>query len=293
MGNATPRLLCRSALAVIAVVVALMAAGCSLVEMPSNRSLAGPPASAASATPSASHRAARPAAQPVLDAQAAERQSAAASTASVSFREQVTGAVRVTLSGQVLVQRTPLRISEQLTASANGRTLQMSAIISRKAMYLQASLTSCTCTQGWIKVPLPQLDRAALVYDVQNEDPMSQASLLQASDHLRMVGHQTVDGVLTSKYRGYFTPAAALAALPSAERAQLAEVASEITGNIHFVLWIGPGNHVKKIFMTERVLGSKVTLTYIVNWMNQPLHITIPHASSVASLPAGVAGVIS
>ena len=280
MGNATPSLLCRGALAVVVVVAGLLAASCSLVEMPSNRSLEGPPQSTPSATPSTSESAA----PPVLDAQTAERESANAKTASYSFREQVRGAVRLTVSGLVVVQRTPLRISEQVTAAAGGRTLQLSAIISRRAMYLQAGLTP-TAPGSWIKVPLPRLDRAALLYDVQNENPMSQVSLLQAGYHPRLVGHQTVDGVLTSKYTGFVTPAAALAALPSAQRAQFAAAASLITGNIRYVLWIGPGNHLRKLRMAEDVSGSTVTLTYLVNWINRPVHITIPRATAVASLP--------
>ena len=288
MGNATPSLLCRSALAVVAVVVGLLAAGCSLVEMPSNRSLSGPPQSTASATRSTSQAVA----QPELDARAAERQSANARTVSVSFREQVSGAVRMTLSGQVLEQRTPLRISEQLTASVAGRTLHMSAIINRRAMYLRASLTP-SAPGSWIKVPLPRLGRAALLYDVQNANPMSQLSLLQASDHLRLVGHAIVDGVLTSKYRGYFTPAAALATLPAALRDQLAPAASQITGNIHFDLWIGPGHRLKKIRMAETASGSKVILTYTINWINRPLHITTPPATAASSLPAGVVNTIA
>ncbi len=288
MDNAPLRLLSRSSLAAIVVVVTLLGTGCSLVEMPSNRSLAGPPKSAPSVTPSASQAAA----PPQLDAQAAERQSAAARTASVSFCEQVRGAVRLTVSGQLLVQRTPLRISEQLAVTANGRTAQMLAIISRRAMYLQASLTP-GAAESWIKVPLAQLGQPTRTYDVQNEDLMSQVSLLQASDHLGLAGLQTVDGVPASKYTGYLTPAAVLAGMTSAERAQLAPITSQITGDIHFVLWIGPGSQVKKIRIAETVAGSKVTLTYIVNWLNRPVHIAIPHAAAVASLPAGVAGTLA
>lgn len=286
MDRAAPRLLRRSALAVVAVVLALLAVGCSWLQ-PSNRSLAGPAPSMLSATPSATPSASQAVAPPTLDAQAAERQSAAARTVSVSFREQIRGAVRATVSGQVLVQRTPLRISEQLTVTVAGRTAQLSAIINRRAMYLQASLTP-GAPESWIKVPLSQLGLSTRIYDVQNEDPMSQVSLLQASDHLRLEGPQTVDGVPTSKYAGYLTPAAALADMPSAERAQLAPIASQITGDIHFVLWIGPGEQVKKIRMAETVAGSKVTLTYVVNWLNRPVHIAIPHAAGAASLPAGV-----
>ncbi len=212
---------------------------------------------------------------------------------SASVDEQISGAVPETSSGLILTERTPWRISMQLTDVVGGRTVQLSAIINRKAMYLQSASLTPSAPEAWIKVPLQQHGQAALLHDVQNENPMSQVGLLQAGDHLHLVGHETVDGVLTSKYKGYFSAAAGLAAIPSWQRTEFAAVASQITGNIHFVLWIEPGNQVKKIRMTETVSGSKVTITYTINWINRPLHITIPHATATVSLPAGADGSVS
>jgi hypothetical protein len=273
---------------VLATVVALMTGGCSLLEMPSNSSLEGPAPTVSSLGPaiSASSPGTKGAA-PELDAEKAERQSADARTASVSIRERVSGTVHATLSGQVLLQAKPLRISEQLSVVVADRTLQLSAIINSRAMYVNASLTP-DAPENWVKIPLWRLGGPALLYNVRNADPMSQTRLFLAGQHPHLVGKRTVDGVVTTKYTGYFAPSAALASLPPALRSELAPAISQISGNVHFALWVGPDNYVKKIRETETVSGNRVTLTYTVNWFNHPVHITIPHATAVAGAAAGL-----
>ncbi len=190
MGNALVRLLRSCAPPVVSVVVlATLTAGCSLVEMPSNRVLAGPPQTAPATTPSASRTATPP--PPELDVTQAERQTANARTMSASFREHVNGPMRVTLTGQVQMQRTPLRIAEQLTITASGQTVQLSAIVTGKAIYVESGSEPGT----WIRVPLPRVYRTTLVPELRNADPTAQARLILAAGHSRLAGQQSVDGV--------------------------------------------------------------------------------------------------
>lgn len=279
MGNTLGRLLRSCAPPVASVVVlATLTAGCSLVEMPSNRSLAGPPQTAGASTRSASRTATPP--PPELDVTKAERQSANARTMSVSFSERVTGPTRVTLTGQAQIQRTPLRIAEQITVTASGQTGgQVSAIVTSRAIYAETSKNP----GYWIKLRLPQVDRTALLQEMRNADPAAQTSLLLAAGHARFTGQQTVEGVVTSRYVASVAPAFALSTLPSAQRARMASFVSLISGDIHYVLWIEPGDQLKQLRMSERVLGSKITVTATINSINQPVNIVIPPATQVPS----------
>lgn len=283
MGNALAGLLRRGSPPFVSVVaLAVLTAGCSLVEMPSNSSLAGPPQTAGASTPPASPTAAaRPA---ELDVVQAERQSANARTASASFTERISGATSATISGHLQVQRTPLRIAEQITTTTTGQTAQLSVIVTGAAIYAQTS----SAPGYWIKVPLPRVDRTTLLQELRNADPTAQTRLILAAGHARFAGQQTVQGVVTSRYVASVAPTVALAAVPSALRARLAPYVSRITGDIHYVLWIESGDYLKQLRVTERAFSSRITLTETINWVNHPVRITIPHAVSAPSQLAGV-----
>jgi hypothetical protein len=245
--------------------------------MPSNKVLAGPPQTAPASTPSASRTAApKP---PQLEVTQAERQSATARTMSVSFTEHVTGPTNVTLTGSAQIQRSPLRIAEQITLTGSGLTGQVSAIITSRYIYAETSKNP----GYWIKLRLPRVARTTLLQELQNVDPAAQASLLLAASHARRTGNQTVEGVITSRYVASVAPQVALSLLTSAQRARLAPFVSLISGDIRYVLWIGPGSELKQLRMTERVLGSRFTVTVTINSINQPVNIVIPQATQVPS----------
>jgi len=203
---------------------------------------------------------------------------------SASFREHISGATSVTLSGQVRVQRTPLRIAEQLTMTARGHTTELAAIVTGAAFYVESPQVSSV----WVKVPLPSVDREALLAEVRNADPTSQTGLILAAGHAHFAGHQSVKGVVTSKYVGSIAPETALAVVPSALRARLAPAVSLITGDIGYTLWVDAGNHVKQFRIAERTASSKITLTETIDWINRPLHVGIPRLSEVRTHSNGV-----
>ncbi len=179
-----------------------------------------------------------------------------------------------------------MRIAEQLTTTAGGHTAELDAIVTGAASYVESPQTSAS----WIKVPLPNVDREALLAELRNADPTVQTSLILAAGHAHFAGQQSVEGVVTSKYVGSVAPEAALAAVPSALRARLAPAVSLITGDIHFMLWVEAGNHVKQFRMVERTASSKITVTDTIDWINRPLHIAIPRVSEV---PTSLSGVIT
>jgi hypothetical protein len=286
MGNGLVRLLRRSAPPVMSVaVLAVLTAGCSLVEMPSNRVLAEQPQTTGSSTPAARPTASRTAAAPPqLDVTQAERQSANARTMTASFRERVIGPTRVTITGQVQVQRSPLRIAEQLTLTTSGQSVQLSVIVTGKAIYVE----SLSAPGVWIRVPLPRVFRTTLVPELRNADPTAQARLILAAGQSRLVGRQSVDGAETTRYAVSVAPEVALGLLPSKLRALLAPLASLIDGDIHYVLWIGTDGQLKQYRVAERTFNARITLTETIDSFDQPVDIAIPQATAAPSLGGGV-----
>lgn len=201
-----------------------------------------------------------------------------------SFRERVIGPARVTLTGQVQIQRTPLRLAEQLTIAAGGQTVQLSAIVTAKAIYVESLSEPGT----WIRVPLPRVFRTTLVPELRNADPTAQARLILAAGHSRLAGQQSVDGVKTSRYVVSVAPAVALSLLPSKLRALLAPLASLIVGDIHYVLWIGPGGQLQQYRVAERTFNARIALTETITSVDQPVDIAIPNATQAPSLGGGV-----
>lgn len=288
-----PRQLGRSASVAVMVAVAILASGCSLVEMPSNKGLdspvpAGSPLASASASQSTST-----AQGPTLEAITAERQTADAQSFSASIYQNFGLQQPVTIAGVFLVRRVPLRASEQLQIDAAGRSQSFTEVITANEIYLKAGTLIPNAPKPWVGVPVSDLGSTLgpLLRSAANASPMTQARLFLASTRLTVVGHQVIDGVRTTGYRGSFTPAQALQLAdnlsPSSLQVALAEAASLLNGDVHFTIWIGPGPLIRKYHVVETVGGIRVTTTCTINWINRPVHIALPPARDVASLPIG------
>ena len=294
-GNAMVRLLRGSTRCVLAGLVALLTVGCSLVEMPSNSSLAGPPPKAQATTPTPAARASPSLTGPTLDVVDAERQSAGATTMSATLSVRLVGTTDVGISGKLEVQSDPTVISEHVHETVGSQGTWFTGILNDSGLYLKSKALTPSANGRWIEITFAELselspDAGALQRSLNN-DPISQSKLLLASqqlpaaDHLRRTGHRVIEGTSTTAYTGFFTPAAALSALPATQRAQLAPDLQEIQGNISFYLWIGPGNQIKRLTEIEHLPAATIKVSYTINWIDRPLHLTIPPSSQVIVLP--------
>jgi hypothetical protein len=290
------RLLRGSASWILVGLVALLTVGCSLVEMPSNSSLAGPPPKAQATTPSPAAKATRSLTGPTLEVVQAERQSANANSMSATLSVQLVGAVDVAISGKVDVQGDPTVISEHVHQTVAGQSTWFTGILDDSGLYLKSKALTARAHGRWIEITFAELSElspdAGALQQSLNNDPISQSKLLLASqqlpaaDHLRQTGHRVIEGTSTTAYTGYFTPAAALSALPANQRAQLGPYLQQIQGNIHFYLWIGPGSQIKKLTEVEHLPAATIKVSYTINSIDEPLNITVPPASKVIVLPA-------
>jgi hypothetical protein len=140
----------------------------------------------------------------------------------------------------------------------------------------------------WGKIavrPYGGLTEMAQLFLGETQDPLAQIMLLSTVDSVRSDGTQAIGGVQTAHYIGYYIPSKAVAALPAALRDQLTPVPESMKGRVDFNIWIGPAQQIMKLSEVQTVGTASVTTTIVFSDFNQPVHITVPHASQVASMP--------
>jgi hypothetical protein len=208
---------------------------------------------------------------------------------------KVTGAQSETTTGTVLIQRKPtLEISANLSAAAAGRNIQIKEVLTSQAIYFSApGLTGQLTKRPWVKIPLSALRGAAaaasfaqLFHSLQSNNFTNQTELLTVAKNAHVVGKPTVDGVATTEYAGSFKASAGLKALPPSFRKALSsELQSLGTSTITFNVWIDGQKHVRKILEIETINGETVHTTVNITAINQPVHVAVPPASQVSSIP--------
>jgi hypothetical protein len=226
--------------------------------------------------------------------QQATRQQNGLNSETATISEHISGQVDATVSGTVEVQRKPLLMAMNVNVTAGGNHRgAIRGIVSDKAMYLKLSGAAGlpkNLAGKWLKIPLtglsPSSSFGALQQELQNENPASQFAELKAASHLRAAGTQVVSGVTTTRYTGSFTPAAAVKALPAAQRAALAPYLHLIKSDVAFSVWIDSSHYVRKFQETESVGGVTVALDCTFGSFNQPVNIALPSPRQVYSPPA-------
>jgi hypothetical protein len=226
--------------------------------------------------------------------QQAARQQMALNSETATISEQVSGTTSATIAGTVEVQRKPLLMSMNMKLSI-GSTATLGGILTGNSMYIKLTgVPGMPAALGakWLEIPLTGLKQSSvfggLQRELQNENPNSQFAGLSSASHLRAVGTQVVSGVSTTKYTGWFAPAAAIKSLPAAERSVLAPNLHLIQGNVTFSVWIDSNHYVRKIQETESVGGEQVQIECTYGSFNQPVKITLPPASQIYAPPASV-----
>ena len=134
---------------------------------------------------------------------AAAHKSAAFSTVTSTFTEQLGGTQGDSVSGTAVEIRKPLQLSMQLSESADGQPFSLSGIIVSDTMYLKfgamAGLPKSVVGK-WIEFPLSGLAGgtfSTMLDSIENENPTSQLQMLLASKNVHADGTQVIDGVQT------------------------------------------------------------------------------------------------
>jgi hypothetical protein len=227
-----------------------------------------------------------------------------------TFTRQGRGALRQTLAGTVTEQLRPvLRASLAIPVMTTygrgvkgGETMILGA--GGLVYYRQPSLDAILGTRPWLKVRAADLSKPLWGSPVQDaidlaEDngPVIQAELLAAARQVRKAGTTRLDGNTVTEYTGRYQLPSAAAALPAGDAAavRLEQVRAGY-GPVTFAVWLDPGQQVRKLVVTEKLLvtanqlGQKAaaetqTMTIMVTSLNQPVTIATPPASQVSVVP--------
>jgi hypothetical protein len=196
-------------------------------------------------------------------------------------------------TGTILVQLKPtLELSANLSISAVGKRTPVKEVLTSSAIYFSAPVLTGSSGKAWVKIPVSALKGTAgasfgqLFHSLQSNNFTNQTELLTVAKNTHIVGKQTVDGVSTTEYAGSFKASAGLKALPAGFRKALStELQALGTSTIGFHVWIDGQKHVRRIVETESINGETVNTTVNITDINQPVHIAVPPASQISSLP--------
>lgn len=168
----------------------------------------------------------------------------------------------------------------------------MQTLLTGDAVYLKVGSLARLMGKPWMKIPFSAMKQrgginlAPLVRELQGNNPLAQTQMLAAASNVHQIGTATVNGIPTTEYAGTLNVAKSLARLGPGLR-KLVGPALSATGitTAHFVVWVDAQHQVRKMSETENGSSyhgrSVVTITSI----NQPVHIHVPPASQVGSMP--------
>jgi hypothetical protein len=240
---------------------------------------------AASAKPMSPHQAIS------LAADQSRRITSASSTMTI----KVAGATNVTTTGSMQMRLKPtLLASAKLNISASGQTIPIREIVGSKAIYMKIPGLARMTGRPWLKIPLTKLSGklgaslGQLLQNLQNSNPLDQTKILAVSKDARVTGTEVIGGVRTTKYSGSYSASAALASLSPQLRKLMAPALKTVTGDVRFTVWIDAQHQVRRVAETENVSGETVHTLINVTAINQPVQITLPPSSQVATIPHGL-----
>jgi hypothetical protein len=212
-----------------------------------------------------------------------------------TMTERLSGSTSGTISGTMMVQRSPVEIAMNLTETVSGETIPVSSVVTTSEMYLK--LPSLAGIPGlpagmaskWLKIPLlgpgGTSPLAAIEQELQRENPLTETAMFTAAQHVRAAGSQVIDGVRMTKYVASARPDSTAKSLPADVRSELAPYVRLMTGKVSLAVWIDGHGQVRKVSGTEHVGTVNVTTTFTYGAFNQPVSISIPAGSQVYSVP--------
>jgi hypothetical protein len=226
-----------------------------------------------------------------LAASAAQKVNSFAATMVVSS----SGTLSTHLSGTVQEQVRPTVLaSETFNVSSAGVTVPggMKTLLTGDAVYLKMSTLAKVLGKPWVKIPFSSLKKstgvslAPLLHQLQGNNPLAQTIMLSGATDVHQVGSATINGVSTTEYAGTLNVSKALGKLDPSLR-KLVAPAMQTTGitTSKFHVWLDAQHQVRKLSQVES--GGKTTVTSVmtITAINQPVHISTPPASQIASLP--------
>lgn len=262
----------RAGLVVGAVLLAAVASGCTKASNSGHGQAASKPISPVKA----------------IDLAASQHIRSLAATISIGTGD---GQVSATMDAQYR-PKTFIAMALRSSSFARSAPTSIEEILTSKALYLADPALKKLAKKPWVKMTYAQISSKAginvspLLQNLENSNPENQVKMFVAAKDLHAVGSQRIDGVATTEYEGSYQPSVALAELPASLR-KLMRPAFALMGNapIRFQVWIDAQHLARKAIVVERYSGHSTVTTYTITSVNQPVKISLPPRSEVASIP--------
>lgn len=201
------------------------------------------------------------------------------------------------MTGTIRTQRQPTLLSEfdfnsfQMMGNNLG---SMTEIVTPQAIYMKMPMLSAELHKQWMKLPFSDLKAngaalSQLLSQAQSGDPLSDAQLLAGAKNTRTVGTGTVNGVPVTELAGSEPATAGLSRLPASMRQSMGQNIEKLgIGQIQFQIWVDGNHDIRKEIVKEIGSTINMTLSSTLTSINQPVNISLPSGTQVATLPSSL-----
>jgi hypothetical protein len=226
----------------------------------------------------------------------ASQQAKRATSFSSSMSIKMSGVASGAMAGTLEMRTRPLLFDADFsTMNVGGQSIPggIKEILTGHTLYLKMRLLAQHLGKPWVRFSFAEIHNgtgislAQIIQQAQQNNPLVQTQMLASAKNVRVAGHQVIDGVPTTHYTGTYTAAAALARLPSSLRATERKGLQTLgITSVQFSVWIDGQHQARKIIAYEKGTSEQATVTLTVTGINQPITVTLPRASQVATIPA-------
>jgi len=203
------------------------------------------------------------------------------------------GAARLAMHEQMRL-RPSLLAAVSMHMAIGGHALAIDEIMTSRALYLRAPGLLPNGGKPWTKVSLASLPNGMtlrkLFTQAQSSAPFSQlgspqalAKLLKVAQHVRVVGHDAVDGAPVTEYSGVISLRHMIALMPAADRKLLGSAPAGLRAAGPFRVWIDARHYLRRIELRLRFGKVSMQARVDVTAINQPVSIVPPPASQVSA----------
>ncbi|MFC5825344.1 LppX_LprAFG lipoprotein [Nonomuraea insulae] len=210
----------------------------------------------------------------------------------VKHPQEGTGKVQ----GRVLYQSKPELAADLTldTVDMGGRSVPggVRAVLQGDTVYVKVEALNqlLGATKPWIKVSLSETGHSAEVNQylgqIQQFDLGNVTKLVTASQDVKSVGNESVNGDDTTHYSGTFPVEAAVQQLPADKQEQARQGLAELK-DVKFDIWVAADGLPRKLTLNGSKEGATLDATLFFKGYNEPVNIQAPPADQVGDLPKG------
>ncbi|MFC4117402.1 LppX_LprAFG lipoprotein [Nonomuraea zeae] len=200
------------------------------------------------------------------------------------------------VQGRMLYQSKPqLAVDLTLdTVDMGGKNLPggVRAVLQGDTVYVKVEALKelMGATKPWIKVSLSEAGDSSQVNQylsqIQQFDLANMTKLITASQDVKSVGNESVNGEDTTHYSGTFPVDVAVQQLPADKQEQARANLAELK-DIKFDLWAGSDGLPRKLALNGSKEGATLDATLFFKGFNEAVKIDAPPADQVGELPKG------